>query len=107
MISVAEKSVLGIANYEYNDNNQLVWDEGEKFYEYIEWLEYLIENFFEPLGYVLNGQISWTGEDYDDRGIIAVVNNRVSILDNNEMTLQNISDDDLIKELEHRGYNIT
>lgn len=55
----------------------LQWDGGEKFYNYVEWLEYLIEHFFRPWGYELNGQIEWTGEDRDDRGTIGVRRNEV------------------------------
>ena len=36
---------------------ELRWNEAEKFYDYEAWLEYLINHFFEPLGYVLNGEI--------------------------------------------------
>ena len=56
--------------------NQLVWDEGEKFYSYIEWLDYLLAHFLIPWGYTLNGEVTWTGEDPDDRGKIALVANK-------------------------------
>jgi len=55
------------------------WDGGEKFYEYIEWLEYLIKNFIEPWGYKLNGVVNWYGEDSEDTGNIIVTNNSVVI----------------------------
>ena len=54
------------------------WDGSEKFYDYIEWLEYIIEKFLAPWGYVLNGSVEWKGEDYIDLGLIEVVNNKVS-----------------------------
>lgn len=56
--------------------NELVWDEGEKFYAYIEWLDYLLAHFLIPWGYTLNGEVTWRGEDYEDRGKIALVNNK-------------------------------
>jgi hypothetical protein len=55
------------------------WDGGEKFYNYTEWLEYIIEHFLAPWGYVLNGEVEWFGEDRDDRGMIIVKNNVVTI----------------------------
>lgn len=55
----------------------LVWDEGEKFYYYVPWLTYLIEHFFKPWGYTLNGEVLWQGEDSDDRGVIRVKDNEV------------------------------
>lgn len=62
-----------------NDNNELVWDDGEKFYNYVEWLKYLIEHFFAPSGYVLNGTVFYEGEDSDDFGKIIVTDNVVKV----------------------------
>lgn len=56
----------------------LTWDGGEKFYNYLEWLCYLLEHFFVRWGYKLNGVIEWVGEDPDDRGKISVVDNHVA-----------------------------
>jgi hypothetical protein len=39
----------------------------------------MIENFFIPWGIVLNGEVKWRGEDWDDNGIIEVVNNSINI----------------------------
>ena len=61
------------------EDNELVWDEGEKFYEYVEWLRYLIEHFFAPSGYTLNGTVYYDGEDSDDFGKIVVVDNIVKV----------------------------
>lgn len=60
-----------------SEEGDLVWDEGEKFYNYTEWLKYLIENFLKPWGYVINGEVSYWGEDRSDHGVIKVVNNVV------------------------------
>jgi hypothetical protein len=59
------------------DGTGLVWDGAEKFYDYIEWLEYLIKHFLAPWGYVLNGRVDWQGEETADRGSIIVEQNRV------------------------------
>lgn len=83
----------------------LEWDGGEKFYNYEEWLEYLIDNFFEPLGYKLNGDIEWQGEDRDDRGTIHVDNNWIDMQYGSSM--DDFDDDDLIAELKKRGYKVT
>jgi len=62
------------------DNNKwIVWDEGDKFYEYVPWLVYFIKNFIVPFGYVANGTIEWDGEDSDDFGIVGVENNEVFV----------------------------
>lgn len=60
------------------DGTSIEWDGGEKFYNYVEWLEYIIEHFLQPWGYILNGEVEWFGEDRDDRGMIIVVNNDVT-----------------------------
>lgn len=62
-----------------NDEDKLVWDGGEKFYNYIEWLQYLIDNFFKPFDYVLNGEMKWQGDDSDDVGKIIIKNNEVIV----------------------------
>jgi len=63
------------------DGTELAWNGSEKFYNYIEWLQYLFAHFFEPWGIKLNGEIEWVGEDSSDRGKIVVVDNNVEILD--------------------------
>lgn len=63
------------------DGKYLEWDGGEKFYNYIEWLEYLIKTFFIPWGNRLDGEIRWYGEDRDDVGKIKVRNNEVFVLE--------------------------
>ena len=89
------------------------WNGGEKFYQYTDWLIYLIENFFEPAGYILNGEFIWIGEDSEDRGKISVVNNKVSeflgeIVYEDERedpikVLKKVSDKDLLDEVIRRG----
>jgi hypothetical protein len=61
-----------------DEGTQLYWDEGEKFYDYVDWLEYMIEKFFVPWGKKLDGVIDWDGEDSDDRGRIIVQANAVT-----------------------------
>jgi hypothetical protein len=61
------------------DGTAIEWDGGEKFYEYVDWIEYLIKNFLEPWGYVLNGEVEWNGEDRDDIGMIAIDSNEVKV----------------------------
>ena len=62
------------------DGTELEWNGGEKFYNYTDWLKYLIKNFFKPWGRKLNGEIDWFGEDRTDLGRIVVKNNEVKIL---------------------------
>ncbi len=59
----------------------LIWDHGEKFYHYTEWLKYLIENFFKPSGYVLEGITLGVGEDSSEATYIVTQENEVSTYD--------------------------
>jgi hypothetical protein len=59
------------------DAKHIEWDEGEKFYAYIEWLEYIIEKVLKPKGYKLNGEVEYQGEDPSDFGMIVVKDNVV------------------------------
>jgi hypothetical protein len=61
------------------NGEQLEWDGGEKFYEYVEWLNYLIAHFFSKWNVMLNGEISWEGENKNDTGKIIVIDNVVTI----------------------------
>jgi hypothetical protein len=53
------------------------WNGAEKFYYYVEWLQYIINNFIKPWGYVLNGEVNWQGEREEDTGMILVASNRI------------------------------
>lgn len=61
-----------------DDGSELVWNGGEKFYNYVEWLQYLIDKILAPRGYTLNGECQWFGENRDDVGVIIVKNNKVT-----------------------------
>lgn len=50
------------------------WDSGEKFYDYVEWLEYIIEYILKPAGIALTGSVEYSGEDVTDCGVITVEN---------------------------------
>lgn len=62
-----------------DDGKYLEWDQGEKFYNYVEWLRYMIANFFAPWGKVLNGKVKFQGEDIGDHGAIYVKDNVVTL----------------------------
>jgi hypothetical protein len=57
--------------------NTIKWDGGEKFYEYVKWIKYLIKEVFAPKGYVINGDVEWQGDEDDDKGLICIKNNKV------------------------------
>ncbi len=69
------------------DGMYLEWDGGEKFYNYVEWLQYIINSIFPYItedndeALVLNGVIDWQGEESEDVGRIMVNNNVVSTLE--------------------------
>lgn len=59
------------------DRRGIEWDGGEKFYHYSEWLQYLINHFLKPWGYVLQGRVKWQGESDDDTGTLHCEYNQV------------------------------
>lgn len=61
------------------DGTAIEWDENEKFYNYVEWLEYIIAHFLQPWGYVLGGEVYWQGADNADMGCITVTDNVVTV----------------------------
>jgi len=62
------------------DGKGLEWDGGEKFYHYIDWIEYIIKKILEPRGYSLTGDVEWRGEDWSDTGTISIRENNVTVL---------------------------
>lgn len=60
-----------------DDGTAIVWDGGEKFYNYVEWLEYLLEHFLIPWGYALSGEVTYQGEESSDFGKIVVTETSV------------------------------
>lgn len=64
--------------WEPGSHTTLVWDDVEKPYDYVEWLEYLIEHFFTPWGLKLSGTVEWNGEDPGDLGTITITDNVVT-----------------------------
>lgn len=54
------------------------WDGNEKFYDYVEWLDFLIVSALSPWGLKLNGTVAYSGEDINDRGTITVVDNHIT-----------------------------
>ena len=64
-----------------DDGLGIEWSGAEKFYDYIVWLEYMIENFLKPWGKTLSGRVLWRGEDMSDVGTLHVDNNVVEAVD--------------------------
>ena len=67
---------------EDNGESFVQWNGSEKTYGVNEengWFTWLIDNFFKPNGYVLNGEMTWQGEEDDDIGTIKIENNNVSL----------------------------
>lgn len=60
------------------DRTTICWDGGEKFYEYTEWIRYLIDKILKPRGYTVNGNVRWQGEEPEDSGIICIEGNNVT-----------------------------
>lgn len=67
---------------EENGETFIQWNGNEKSYSINEdngWFTWLIDNFFKPNGYILNGEMTWQGEDDTDTGTITITDNVVNI----------------------------
>jgi len=63
-----------------DDHQTIRWDENEKFYDYVEWIEYIINRILKPRGYKVNGIVYWEGEDgIRDTGEIEIKDNEVMV----------------------------
>jgi len=55
----------------------LEWDGGEKFYHYVEWLQYLLDHVLAPVDVSLTGCVQYQGESIGDTGTLTVEEGRV------------------------------
>lgn len=63
-------------NWESNPDGTLIrWNGAEKFYEYIRWLQYIIDHFMIPWGRKLTGEITFQGEARRDAGTMHITDN--------------------------------
>lgn len=53
------------------DLQSFVWNQEEKFYEYVEWLQFVVDRLKE-IDVGVSGQITWSGEDTGDTGVITI-----------------------------------
>lgn len=84
--SIAASAVPDLPGYadlfELSEDRSLILpDESESRHGLRLWLVLLIEHVLEPLGYKLNGDVSWTADEDDDRGTIFVKDNAVETID--------------------------
>jgi hypothetical protein len=70
------------------DGTAIMWDQGEKFYDYDIWMEVIIDKFIKPWGLVANGSITWSGEDSEDQGVLEVDDNVVTSYNIHERAAQ-------------------
>lgn len=54
------------------DGTMIEHDGGKKFYDYAEWLQYLVDRFLLPWGYRIAGAIEWNGEESGDLGRLVI-----------------------------------
>ena len=59
----------------------IVWNGGEKFYNYVDWMKVIISEFLKPWGIKASGTIRWRGDNFDDIGEIVVCNSSVTTRD--------------------------
>lgn len=60
-----------------DDKKKIVWNEKEKFYKSVEWIQYIINRILSPKGYELCGKMKCYGEDPTDSWEIQIMNNTV------------------------------
>jgi len=63
------------------DRADLIPEEDESRHGLATWLRLLAKHFLAPSGYLLNGEVTWTTEQSDDRGCIFVKDNQIEIVE--------------------------
>lgn len=70
------------------DGERIEWDGSEKFYDYVEWIKYLNDNFLKRWGITINGEVKWYGEEREDVGAIYAKNGHIFTSDDNDLQLE-------------------
>lgn len=63
-----------------NDKKHIIWDRVEKFYNYTEWLNFIISKFLNPWEIEIFGSVKFQGEHPNDVGFIRIKDG-IAILD--------------------------
>ncbi len=63
------------------DGEAIVWNQGEKFRNFVEWIEYLIRWFVSRWNVTLNGRVTWQADGAYDIGNINIRDNQVFATD--------------------------
>lgn len=63
------------------DRSGLIPEEDESRHGLATWLRLLAKHFLGPSGYGMNGDVTWTTEQSDDRGCIFIKDNQVEIVE--------------------------
>ena len=64
-----------------NDKQTFTWIiDSEGRWDPVKWIRYIVDNFIQPWGYFLNGEVKWFGEEDDDDGCINIKNNIVTVM---------------------------
>lgn len=69
----------------------LAWDQSDKFYDYVEWLKYLIKHFFIPSGLSITGVILAIGEQIEEATYIIAKNNQIQTYNVCSTDIKNIN----------------
>lgn len=59
------------------DRKAFKWDNNEKFYDYQNWLQHIIDDLLLPKGYSLSGEVEFQGEEIGDHGWLYIEDNKV------------------------------
>ena len=62
-------------------SNVIKWDQNEKFYNYVDWIKYIIDKILKPNNFSLTGVVKWVGQDIFDKGEIRIKNNTVKLIE--------------------------
>lgn len=61
------------------DGLGIEWDRNENFYEFTEWLNYIVNKILIPNDYSLTGDVDWVGDDPYEGGVLCVDNNFITL----------------------------
>lgn len=96
-------------DWELNDDDKTIGFNGsEKFYEYVPWMQYITDSLKQKFGIEVSGEVNYSGEDFEDHGILKIVDGKVLQIQDSEV-LSSLEEENkqLKAEVEHFKMLIT
>jgi hypothetical protein len=93
-------------DWELNDDlRSITWNGMEKFYDYVEWMQHIVDSLKSEFDVDVTGTVYYWGESHDDHGVLKVVDGKVLQIDDSEH-FQSLEEENAMLKAEVQHYKM-